>query len=72
MLTLQYMLLQADRDKIYLLPAWPKEWDVHFRLRAPRNTVVEAKLQGGKLVGLVVTPPARRTAVVTAEGRPLD
>ena len=36
MLTLEYMLLQADGDKIYLLPAWPKTWNVSFKLR-PRQ-----------------------------------
>jgi len=24
--------MQCDRDKIRLLPAWPKEWNVDFRL----------------------------------------
>ncbi|MCX6872595.1 MAG: DUF5703 domain-containing protein [Verrucomicrobia bacterium] len=29
--TLQTMLLQSDGQKIYVLPAWPKNWDVSFR-----------------------------------------
>jgi len=60
MLTLQYMVMQADRDKIYLLPAWPKKWNVRFKLRAPRNTVVECDYHDGKLTQLRVTPPKRR------------
>ena len=64
MLTLQYMLLQADRDKIYLLPAWPKNWDVRFRLRAPRNTVVECVYRDGKVRKLTVTPSSRAADVV--------
>jgi hypothetical protein len=64
MLTLQYMVVQADRDKIYLLPAWPKTWDVRFKLHAPKRTVVEGAFVGGKLAKLVVTPPERRSDVV--------
>lgn len=62
--TVHRMLLQADGDRILLLPCWPKEWDVSFRLHAPRATVVEAEWRGGKLVRLAVTPPERRAAVV--------
>ena len=35
MLTLQYMVVQADRDRIYLLPAWPKTWNVRFDYACP-------------------------------------
>ena len=49
MLTLQHMVLQADGDKIFLLPAWPKDWDVSFKLHAPRRTVVECVYRGGKM-----------------------
>jgi len=60
MLLLQEMLLQTDGDRILLFPAWPKEWDVNFKLNAPHNTVVEASLVDGKLVRLLVTPESRR------------
>lgn len=60
MLTLQSMLMQCDGDKIYLLPSWPKEWDVDFKLHAPGNTVVEAKLKAGKIIDLKVTPEERK------------
>lgn len=60
MLLTQEMLLQSDGDRILLFPAWPKEWDVKFKLNAPRNTTVEAELLDGKLVHLVVTPESRR------------
>ena len=64
MLTLQYMVMQADRDRIYLLPAWPKDWNVRFKLRAPKNTVVEGVYRGGKFEKLVVTPQERGRDVV--------
>ncbi|MBR6733442.1 MAG: hypothetical protein IKL96_03480 [Kiritimatiellae bacterium] len=61
---IQSMLLQYEGDKIFLLPAWPKEWDCAFRLHAPRNTIVEGRVENGVLKGLVVTPASRRADVV--------
>ena len=64
MIGLQEMLMQTPGDKIILLPAWPREWDVDFKLHAPRQTVVEAKVRGGKIVSLIVTPKTRLKDVV--------
>jgi len=63
-----YMLLQTGEDgfgagTIVLLPAWPCENDVSFRLHAAQATTVEVVYTGGKLVSLSVTPPARAGAV---------
>ena len=41
MVQLQEMLLQTPGDKLHLFPAWPAEWDVDFKLHAPRQTMVE-------------------------------
>ena len=68
LLTTQLMLLQADGDKIRVLPAWPKTWDVHFKLHAPRQTVVECVYRGGKVEKLIVTPESRRADVVIGNG----
>jgi hypothetical protein len=65
MLTLQNMLLFASGDKIELLPAWPKEWNVRFKLHAARQTVVEGKVINGRLTALKVIPASRRKDVVT-------
>ena len=62
--TLQFMLLQADGQKIYLLPAWPKNWDVSFKLHAPFNTTVEGIYKAGKMQLLKVTPASRAKDVV--------
>lgn len=70
MIGLQEMLLQTDDKKIYLLPAWPKEWDTHFKLHAPYQTTVEARVQGGKLVELIVLPKERMKDVVNLFNRP--
>ena len=64
LLTLQNMLLFADGDRINLLPAWPKEWNVKFKLHAPRSTVVEGTVKEGKLVSWKVTPANRSKDVV--------
>ncbi len=56
---LQSMLLQPRGDKILLFPAWPKEWNVEFKLHAPKNTLIEGVWRDGKLEKLIVTPPSR-------------
>ena len=64
MTALQAMLLQVDGRKIYLFPAWPKEWDVSFKLHAPYNTTVEGEQRDGKVTFLKVTPQSRAADVV--------
>lgn len=63
MSTLQLMLMQCDGRKIVLLPAWPPEWDVTFKLHAPDRTVVEGEFRDGKMRKLMVTPEGRRADV---------
>jgi alpha-L-fucosidase 2 len=67
MQALQSMILQTDGDKIFLLPAWPSGWNADFKLHAPKRTVVEGVVRGGKLVSLRVTPPSRRADVVVKQ-----
>ena len=68
---LQVMALQPDpySKRIHLLPAWPKDWNVHFKLHAPYRTTVECEYRNGKIVTLKVEPPERASDVVVA---PLD
>lgn len=54
---LQRMLLQWEGEKIYLFPAWPKSWNVDFKLYAPNRTTVEGVFKDGKLEKLTVTRP---------------
>ena len=61
---LQSMLLQHEGDKIFLLPAWPKDWNCDFKLHAPKNTTVEGRVVNGELKDLVVTPASRRADVI--------
>jgi hypothetical protein len=64
---LQEMLLACDEKKILLLPAWPRDWDVDFKLHAPNKTTVECEVKAGKIVKLKVTPESRRKNVVVHE-----
>ena len=61
---LQEMLLQTDGDRIMLFPAWPADWDVHFRLHAAGGVTVEATLRDGALQQLEVSPASRREDVI--------
>lgn len=67
-IALQRMLMQWDpplaragaaQGRIRLLPAWPKEWNVEFKLHAPGRTVVEGRVEAGNLRALRVTPVSR-------------
>ncbi len=49
MIGLQEMLMQEVGDSLVLFPAWPRQWDVHFRLRRANGRAIEVKLQGGKV-----------------------
>ncbi len=67
--TTQLMLLQGLGRKILLLPAWPHDWDVDFKLHAPYRTTVECSYRNGKIVKLIVTPKSRRKDVVDMSHR---
>jgi hypothetical protein len=60
----QSMILQSDGSKIYLLPAWPKQWDVEFKLHAPYQTIVQGAVRGGDIIHLRVSPESRRKDVI--------
>jgi hypothetical protein len=68
MIGLQEMLMQTPGDRILLLPAWPREWDVEFRLHAPRDTVVAGRYRSGRLETLDVRPRRRRADVEVVSG----
>jgi hypothetical protein len=64
MKTFQAMLMQTDGRKILLMPAWPRNWDVDFKLHAPLRTVIEGEYRDGRIQTLKVTPESRRADVV--------
>jgi hypothetical protein len=63
LLTLQHMLMTTSGDKIILLSAWPRDWNVRFKLHAPRQTIVEGEWRNGQMIKLKVTPQRRQEDV---------
>lgn len=66
--TTQLMLLQPEGQIIRVFSAWPRTWDVKFKLHAPGNTTVEAELRGGNITMLKVVPSSRSKDVVLPSG----
>lgn len=64
MTAVQRMLMQCEGDKIALLPAWPKDWSVTFKLHASKSTAVECEFRDGKVVKLIVQPESRRRELI--------
>jgi hypothetical protein len=69
MMTLQLMLMQCDGKRIQLLPAWPADWTVDFKLRAPLQTTVEGHVEHGKVTRLKVVPSDRAKDVILADSQ---
>jgi hypothetical protein len=69
MIGLQEMLMQTTDNRIFILPTWPKDLDVSFKLNAPENTTVECNYKNGKIIDLKVIPVERMKDIVY-EGKP--
>jgi hypothetical protein len=64
----QLMALQADSGSVAVLPAWPEDWDVEFKLHAPNRTVVECRRQLGRIERLTISPEERLKSLVLPPG----
>ncbi|TDO77265.1 hypothetical protein EV143_10425 [Flavobacterium chryseum] len=64
MIGMQEMLLQEANGKIYIFPAWPKDWNVHFKLYAAQNTTVEVELKNGITNIIKVVPQERQKDII--------
>jgi hypothetical protein len=70
MIGMQEMILQTHHSldevknglpgKIRVLPAWPTEWDVDFKLHAPLQSTVEGDFTQGELTHVSVSPESRQ------------
>ncbi|MFN5936771.1 MAG: DUF5703 domain-containing protein [Sphingobacteriales bacterium] len=56
MRALQNMLVQSRADTTHLLPAWPEDWNVAFKIHIPGNTILEGNYEKGKGVKLREKP----------------
>lgn len=82
LMALQSMLLQWDdppatgpatssgRGPLRVFPAWPRDWDVDFKLHGPDRTTVRGVYQAGRLRRLDVEPADRRGDVLNLLGNP--
>jgi hypothetical protein len=57
--TAQLMAFQTLGDKIFLLPAWPRDWNLSFKFQAPHATTVSGTYSNGVIQQLEVVPPSR-------------
>ncbi len=63
-IALQRMLVQEANGRILLLPAWPAGWDTDFKLHISGQTVIQGKVEGGKLKDWSIYPKSRKKDVV--------
>ena len=51
MISLQEMLLQETPDgQLLLFPAWPKSWNIKFKLHATGGRTVVAEMKNGNII----------------------
>ena len=67
MITLESMLMQTSGKQIWLLPAWPKDWEADFKLHAPYGTTISGHVENGRVTNLDVAPKSRTADVVVGE-----
>ncbi|NQT36875.1 MAG: hypothetical protein HQ581_05275, partial [Planctomycetes bacterium] len=61
---LQRMLVQEADGKILLLPAWPADWDVDFKLHVTGGAFIRGQVTDGKLADWTIEPATRKKDVV--------
>jgi hypothetical protein len=59
MIAMQRMLLQSNGNTIIVMPCWPKDWDVNFKLWVGKNTYVHGEYNSGHFKSLEAFPEKR-------------
>jgi hypothetical protein len=57
MVGLQSMLIAPADQGLYLLPAWPEDWDVDFQLHLPEQSTIRAQVKGREIMEITITGP---------------
>jgi alpha-L-fucosidase 2 len=70
MIALQRMVMHAEPGRLELLPAWPAEWNVDFRLHAPGGRVVSGRWADGAWHALDVPQAAGEVVAKHSPCRP--
>ena len=72
-IALQRMLVQEENGKILLLPAWPSDWDVDFKLHLTGGGVITGTVKEGRLLAWDIQPSSRKKDVVVhqPQGKPV-
>jgi hypothetical protein len=52
MRALQNMLVQSENDRILLFPAWPKNWNVAFKMHVQGQQIIQGNYDMSKGVTL--------------------
>ena len=68
MIGLQEMLLQTVDGKLLLFPAWPENWNVHFKLHALDGVIIEAKVIDGVPEIIEIMPQNRKKDIINLFG----
>ena len=71
MIGMQEMLVQEAEGKIYLFPAWPKDWSVTFKLHLSQQTTIEVELHNGEIKKLEVFPENRKKDIINCLINPI-
>ena len=67
---MQQMLVQCHDNKIYLLPSWPKEWNVSFKLHVTGNQIIEGSYD--QKTGLMLSKKPIGVELIIADGIALN
>jgi len=67
MSALQYMLLHAETDGATLLPAWPADWEVDFKLHLPGKQIIEGQYRRSGGVNLSTRPAGTSLKIMPAQ-----
>ena len=54
MVGLQSMLVSPADQGLYLLPAWPEDWDADFQLHLPEQGTIRAEVKGRKITKMTL------------------